>query len=247
MRIDILTTFPQMIEAVVGESILGRARKTGIVEIGAVNLRDFAADRHRSTDDEPFGGGPGMVMKCEPVFAAVENIAARRGRKPRVLLMTPQGRRFDQRMAEELSQERALALICGHYEGVDERIRQVLADDEVSIGDYVLTGGELAALVVTDAVVRLVPGVLGDEASPESESFSTGLLEYPQYTRPADFRGLSVPEVLVSGNHEEIRKWRRLQALKRTLDRRPDLLETAPLTEEDRQLLQTLQEPQEED
>lgn len=247
MRIDILTTFPQMIEAVVGESILGRARKTGIVEIGAVNLRDFAADRHRSTDDEPFGGGPGMVMKCEPVFAAVENIAARRGRKPRVLLMTPQGRRFDQRMAEELSQERALALICGHYEGVDERIRQVLADDEVSIGDYVLTGGELAALVVTDAVVRLVPGVLGDEASPESESFSSGLLEYPQYTRPADFRGLSVPEVLVSGNHEEIRKWRRLQALKRTLDRRPDLLETAPLTEEDRQLLQTLQEPQEED
>lgn len=241
MRVEILTTLPQVVEGYVGESILGRARKKGIVEVEAVNIRDFTEDRHKTTDDAPFGGGPGMVMKCEPVFAAVESLVSRRaGTKPRILLMTPQGRRFDQKMAEELARENHVIIICGRYEGVDERIREHLVTDEVSIGDYVLTGGELAAMVITDAVSRLLPGVLGDEASPESESFSSGLLEYPQYTRPAEFRGHRVPEVLLSGNHAEIEKWRREQALKRTLDRRPDLLETAPLTEKDRRLLREL-------
>lgn len=243
MRIEILTTFPQMIEAVIGESVLGRALKRGIVEVAAVNLRDFTEDRHRTTDDEPYGGGPGMVMKPEPVFSAVEALAARRpAEKVRVLLMTPQGRRFDQKMAEELSRESYLMMICGRYEGVDERIREHLVTDEVSIGDYVLTGGELAALVVADAVARLLPGVLGDETSSASESFSSGLLEYPQYTRPAEFRGFRVPEVLLLGNHAEIEKWRRAQALVRTLERRPDLLESAPLTEDDRRLLRKLSE-----
>ena len=238
MRIEVLTTFPGIIEAVTAESILGRARQKGIVEIEAVNLRDFAADRHKTTDDEPFGGGSGMVMKCEPVFAAVEALSARRpSANARIVLMTPQGRRFDQKMAEELAAENRIIIICGRYEGVDERIREHLATDEISVGDYVLSGGEIPALVVIDAVTRLVPGVLGDEASTESESFSSGLLEYPQYTRPAEFRGLQVPEVLLSGNHDLIRQWRRAAALTRTLARRPDLLESAQLTEEDRRLL----------
>lgn len=242
MRIEILTTLPQVIEGYVGESILGRAIKRGIIEVEAVNIRDYTHDRHKTTDDAPFGGGPGMVMKCEPVFEAVESLVSRRpGARPRVLLMTPQGRRFDQKMAEELARENSVIIICGRYEGVDERIRENLVTDEVSIGDYVLTGGELAAMVITDAVSRLLPGVLGDETSPESESFSSGLLEYPQYTRPSDFRGQRVPEVLLNGNHAEIEKWRREQALKRTLERRPDLLETAPLTQEDRRTLQKLQ------
>ena len=235
MRIDILTTLPQIIEAYVGESILGRARRKGIVEVEAVNLRDFAEDRRRTTDDAPFGGGPGMVMKCEPVFKAVEALKARRmGAQPRILLMTPQGRRFDQKMAEELAAENYVIILCGRYEGVDERIRGRLVTDEVSIGDYVLTGGELAALVVTDAVARLVPGVLGDEESAAQDSFSEGLLEYPHYTRPAEFRGWPAPEVLLSGHHAEIAKWRRRESLRRTLLRRPDLLETASLTEEDK-------------
>ncbi|MCE5314364.1 MAG: tRNA (guanosine(37)-N1)-methyltransferase TrmD [Armatimonadota bacterium] len=238
MRIEIITTIPQMIEAVASESILGRARKRGLIEVSAVNLRDFTSDRHRTTDDAPFGGGPGMVMKPEPVFAAVESLVSRgAGSKPRILLMTPQGRRFDQKFAEELSGESHVIIICGRYEGVDERIREHLATDEVSIGDYVLTGGELASLVILDAVSRLIPGVLGDETSPETDSFSSGLLEYPQYTRPADFRGLKAPEVLLSGNHAEVAKWRRVEALKRTLQRRPDLLESAPLSDEDRRLL----------
>ena len=237
MRFEILTTFPGMIEAVAGESILGKARQKGLIDVEAVNLRDFTSDKHRTTDDSPFGGGPGMVMKPEPVFDAVEALISRRPGRARILLMTPQGRRFDQSMAEQLARESHVIMICGRYEGVDERIREHLVADEVSIGDYVLTGVELAALVVLDAVARLLPGVLGDESSPESESFSSGLLEYPQYTRPAEFRGYNVPEVLVSGNHEQIRKWRRAQSLERTLHRRPDLLESAPLTEEDRRIL----------
>ncbi|MCL5103986.1 MAG: tRNA (guanosine(37)-N1)-methyltransferase TrmD [Armatimonadetes bacterium] len=241
MRIEILTTLPEMVEAMLGESILGRARKKGILEAEAVNLRDFAEDRHHTTDDAPFGGGPGMVMKCEPVFKAVEALTARRaGARPRVILMTPQGRTFDQRVAEELARTHHIILVCGRYEGVDERIREHLVTDEISVGDYVLTGGELPALVITDAVARLIPGVLGDETSPETDSFSSGLLEYPQYTRPADFRGHTVPEVLLSGNHAEIEKWRRRQSLGRTLNRRPDLLETATLTEEDRRVLRNL-------
>ena len=241
MRIEILTTFPGMIDAASSESIIGRAREKGIVDLEAVNLRDFTEDKHRTTDDEPYGGGPGMVMKCEPVFKAVETLLSRRGSlKPRVLLMTPQGRRFDQRMAEELARESYLMMICGRYEGVDERIREHLVTDEVSVGDYVLTGGELPALVIMDAVARLLPGVLGDETSPESESFSSGLLEYPQYTRPAEFRDCKVPDVLLSGNHAEIEKWRRISALERTLLRRPDLLERAPLTEKDKVYLRKL-------
>ena len=239
MRIEVLTTFPGIIEAVTAESILGRARQKGIVEVEAVNLRDFAADRHKTTDDEPFGGGPGMVMKCEPVFAAVEALTARRpGARARIVLMTPQGRRLDQKMVEELAAESYVIVICGRYEGIDERIREHLVTDEISIGDYVLSGGEIPALVLIDAVTRLVPGVLGDDASVESESFSSGLLEYAQYTRPAEFRGLRVPEVLLSGNHELIRQWRRVAALERTLDKRPDLLQSAQLTEEDRRLLE---------
>jgi len=245
MRIEILTTFPQIVGAVVGESILGRACDRGLISVEAVNLRDFTRDRHHTTDDAPYGGGPGMVMKCEPVFAAVKALAARiRIGKPRVVLMTPQGRRFEQGIAEELAGESHLILVCGRYEGVDERIREHLVDDEISVGDYVLTGGELAALVVVDAVARLLPGVLGAEDSPLSESFSSGLLEYPQYTRPADFGGRKVPDVLLSGNHAEIEKWRRRQALERTLAKRPDLLETAPLTEEDQRILRSMGWPE---
>lgn len=242
MRIEIITTIPQMIDAVTGESILGRARQRGLIEINAVNLRDYTHDKHRTTDDAPFGGGPGMVMKPEPVFEAVESLMARApGSKPRIILMTPQGRRFDQKMAAELARESHVIMICGRYEGVDERIREHLATDEVSIGDYVLTGGELAALVIADAVSRLIPGVLGDETSPETDSFSSGLLEYPQYTRPVDFRGMSVPEVLVSGNHAKIAQWRREKSLERTFARRPDLLDSAPLTKEDKDFIRMLE------
>jgi tRNA (guanine37-N1)-methyltransferase len=216
---------PEMVEALAGESILGKARNRGAIEIEAVNLRDYTEDKHRTTDDSPFGGGAGMVMKPEPVFKAVESLIAQKpGGKPRVVLMTPQGRRFDQAMAGELAREDHIIIVCGRYEGVDERIREHLVTDEISIGDYVLMGGEIASLVVLEAVARLIPGVLGAEASPESESFVDGLLEYPQYTRPADFRGYKVPDILLSGNHAEIDKWRRAEALKRTKERRPDLL-----------------------
>ncbi|MDH7602612.1 MAG: tRNA (guanosine(37)-N1)-methyltransferase TrmD [Armatimonadota bacterium] len=241
MRIDILTTFPQIIEAVCSESILGKARDKGILDIRAVNLRDYATDKHKSTDDEPYGGGPGMVMKCEPVFRAVEALTATSvPGKPRIILMTPQGKLLNQKLAEELANENHLIVICGRYEGVDERIREHLVTDEISIGDYILSGGELPALVLVESVARLVPGVLGDETSAKTESFSSGLLEYAQYTRPADFRGYKVPEVLLSGNHAEIARWRRRNSLERTLRRRPDLLETAPLTDEDREILAQL-------
>lgn len=244
MIFEIVTTFPEMIESAARESILGRSQRKGLISVDAVNLRDFTADRHHTTDDSPFGGGPGMVMKPEPVFEAVETLISRRPGKARVVLLTPQGRRFDQAMAEELAGENHIIMICGRYEGVDERIRRHLVTDEISIGDYVLTGGELAAMVVVDAVARLLPGVLGDESSAESESFSSGLLEYPQYTRPAEYREYSAPEVLLSGNHEEIRRWRRRQSLERTLQKRPDLLETAPLTEEDKRILRRIKDDQ---
>jgi len=238
MHIDILTTFPGIIEDAFGESIISRARERGLVSIEAVNLRDFTHDAHRTTDDAPYGGGPGMVMKCEPVFEAVESIISTAvGVSPRVVMLTPQGRRFDQKIAEELAKESHLILICGRYEGFDERIREHLVDDEMSIGDYVLTGGEPAAIVIVDAVARLIPGVLGDDSSAEAESFSSGLLEYPQYTRPAQFRGWNVPDVLLSGNHAEIAKWRRRQAIERTRDRRPDMLEAAPLTDKEKKEL----------
>lgn len=220
LRIDVLTIFPRMLDGVFGESMLKRAQEAGLVRIRCVNLRDYATGAHLTTDDRPYGGGPGMVMKPEPVFKAVEDL---RGPGTKVLLMTPQGEPFKQSTAMELSRERHLLIICGHYEGVDERIREALVDREISIGDYVLTNGVIPAAVVTDAVTRLLPGALGGEGAAEDESFSTGRLEYPQYTRPPEFRGMEIPEVLKSGNHAEIAKWRLEQSIARTRARRPDL------------------------
>jgi tRNA (guanine-N1)-methyltransferase len=238
VKIDILTLFPEMFEGVLGSSILGKAREKGIVEYRLINFRDYAGNKHGSVDDAPYGGGGGMVLKPEPLFAAVDALLEGASERPRILLMCPQGEPFTQRKAEELARENRLVFICGHYEGFDERIREHLATDEISIGDYVLTGGELPAMVVIDSVVRLLPGALGNENSSVTDSFSTGLLEYPQYTRPAEFRGWKVPDVLLSGHHEEIAKWRRQQALKRTWQRRRDLLSAVELTEEERRLLQ---------
>jgi tRNA (guanine37-N1)-methyltransferase len=234
VRIDIVTLFPAMIEGPIGASILGRARTRGLIDIRAVDLRDFAEGRHRVTDDYQFGGGGGMVLKPEPLFAAVE---ALRTPGARVVLLDPRGRRFSQAVASELARESHLMLLAGHYEGVDARVSEALADDEISIGDYVLTGGELPALVVTDAVARLVPGVLGNTTAPHQDSFAAGLLEAPQYTRPEVFRDLRVPEVLRSGDHARIARWRRLQALWRTWQRRPELLETADLTPAEQKLV----------
>ena len=223
MRLDVLTLFPEMFGAVFGESIIKRAREKGLVEIVLTNMRDYATDAHRSVDDKPFGGGPGMVMMCPPVFDAVAGVKQSAGGVDEIILLTPQGQRLDQHLVGELAQKERLILIAGHYEGFDERIRSNLATREISIGDYVLSGGELAAMVLVDAITRLVPGVLGDERSREEESFSKGLLEYPQYTRPADYRGMKVPEVLLSGHHGKIKEWREEQAKERTRQRRPDL------------------------
>ena len=224
MIADVITIFPAMVEAALAAGVGGRARERGVVDVKVRDLRDYTDDRHRTVDDVPYGGGPGMVMKPEPLFRAVEAIAAERGAPSAVLLMTPQGRRFDQATAARLSQLDRLVLICGRYEGVDERVAESLVTEEISIGDYVLTGGELPALVVLDAVVRLVPGVVGDAGSVETESFAGGLLDFPHYTRPASFRGRDVPEVLLSGHHAEIARWRDAQRVERTKRRRPDLL-----------------------
>jgi len=221
LKIDVITIFPSMLEGFLGQSILRRAREAGLVHINLIDLRDFTTDRHRTTDDRPYGGGPGMVMKPEPIFRAVEKV---RTPDSRVILMTPQGERFTQNHARELARESHLIFICGHYEGVDERVRQALVTDEISIGDYVLTNGALPAAVVIDAVVRLLPGALGAPDGAHQESFAAGLLEYPQYTRPAEFRGMRVPDVLLSGDHEAVARWRHEQALRRTRERRPDLL-----------------------
>jgi tRNA (guanine37-N1)-methyltransferase len=219
MKIDVLTLFPEMFTGPLDVSMVARARKAGLLEVQIRNLRDWTHDRHKTVDDRPFGGGPGMVLKPEPIFEAVEALA---GGKTRVLMMAPTGRPFTQAVARDLATQEHLLFLCGSYEGFDERIR-TLAHDELSIGDYVLTNGGLPAMVVIDAVTRLIPGVLGDEESTSDESFSHGLLEYPHYTRPAEFRGMKVPEVLMSGNHAEIEKWRREQARQRTTERRPDL------------------------
>lgn len=221
MRIDVLTLFPAMFAGPLDESIVKRARESGLLQLGIHNLRDYTHDRHRTVDDRPFGGGPGMLLKPEPIFEAVEALA---GEQTHVVLLAPSGRRFDQTLARQLSAKEHLLLICGSYEGFDERVRLSLADDVVSIGDYVLTNGALPAMVMVDAVTRLLPGVLGDDSSSMDESFSNGLLEYPQYTRPAEFRGMRVPEVLLSGNHAQIEAWRREQAILRTQVNRPDLL-----------------------
>jgi len=221
MKIDVLTLFPAMFAGPLDESIIMRARKAGLLELQIHQLRDWTHDRHKTVDDHPFGGGPGMLLKPEPIFEAVESLK-REGMK--VILLSPSGRKFSQAIARELAQEKDLLFVTGHYEGFDERIRESLADDELSIGDYVLTNGALPAMVVIDAVVRLLPGVLGDDESSHDESFSHGMLEYPQWTRPAEFRGMKVPDVLLSGNHAGIEKWRREQAQLRTKEQRPDLL-----------------------
>lgn len=224
MKIDVISIFPGMLSGVLGESMMKRAASMGAAEFRMIDLRDFTTDRHRTTDDRPYGGGPGMVMKPEPIFKAVESV---RTPESHVILMTPQGRPFRQSVARALAAKPHLVFVCGHYEGVDERVRVGLVNDEISIGDYVLTNGILASAVVIDAVVRLLPGVVGAEGGTESESFTGNLLEYPQYTRPADFRGMTVPEILVSGHHDEIAKWRSEESLKRTRARRPDLLGTS--------------------
>jgi len=224
MRFDVFTIFPEMFSTYLDESILKRAREAGLLEVLLHNIRDFATDKHRTTDDEPYGGGGGMVMKPEPIFAAVESVLGAPPVCP-VILLTPQGRTFNQQVAAELAAADHLALLCGRYEGVDERVRQYLVTDEISLGDFVLTGGELPALAIIDAVTRFIPGVLGDPDAAHKDSHASGLLEYPHYTRPAEFRGWPVPEVLRSGNHAEIERWRQEQALRRTRERRPDLLQ----------------------
>jgi tRNA (guanine37-N1)-methyltransferase len=221
VKIDVLTLFPAMFAGPLDESIIMRARKVGLLDLTIHQLRDWTHDRHKTVDDRPFGGGPGMLMKPEPLFEAVESL---RREHTKVILLSPSGRKFSQAIARELAEEKDLLLVTGHYEGFDERVRETLADDELSIGDYVLTNGALPAMVVIDAVTRLLPGVLGDDESSRDESFSHGWLEYPQYTRPAEFRGLKVPDVLVSGHHAEIEKWRREQAKLRTKETRPDML-----------------------
>jgi tRNA (guanine37-N1)-methyltransferase len=225
MRIDIVTLFPEVCRAPLSESIMKRAQENRIIDLHIHNLRDWTTDKHHVVDDTPFGGGQGMVMKPEPIFAAVENLKSQiEDRKAKIVLMSPAGRRFDQQMAKQLSQEPHLIIISGHYEGVDHRVIEHLIDLEISIGDYVLTNGGIAAVVLIDSIVRLLPGTLGHEQSAADDSFSNGLLEAPQYTRPADFRGWKVPELLLSGNHAEIAKWRKEQALRRTRENRPDLL-----------------------
>ncbi|MDN5709308.1 MAG: tRNA (guanosine(37)-N1)-methyltransferase TrmD [Planococcus sp. (in: firmicutes)] len=239
MNIQVLSLFPPMFEGVFQHSIMKKAQDKGAVTLGVVDIREFA-DNKRQVDDYPFGGGAGMVLKPEPVFNAVESIT-NDGKKPRVILMCPQGERFTQKKAEELAREEELVFICGHYEGYDERIREHLVTDEISIGDFVLTGGELAAMTVIDSVVRLLPGVLGNSDSPVRDSFSTGLLEHPHYTRPANFRDMMVPDVLTSGNHAKIEDWREEQGLKRTFERRPDLLDHVELSDKQKNILARLQ------
>jgi len=242
MQIDIVTLFPQMFQGIFQESILKRAQEKDIVKINIHNLRDFALDKHSIVDDYSYGGGAGMVLKPEPMFRAVEKIVGRgKGkRRVRIILLTPQGQTFNQDKAKELSQEKHLLFISGHYEGVDERVVENLITDEVSIGDYVLTGGELPAMVIIDSLVRLLPGVLNKRESFENDSFYQGLLDYPHYTRPRKFRGKSVPALLLSGNHSRIRKWRRQKALENTLNKRPDLLEKVRLSAEDKEILKKL-------
>ncbi len=242
MRIDVLTLFPRMFEGPLGESIIGKAREKGLLEINVSNFRDYSDNKHQTVDDYPYGGGAGMLLKVQPVYDNIKAIeAAAPETKKRVILLDPAGKPFDQKMAEEFSTEEHLVFICGHYEGYDERIRS-LVTDEVSLGDYVLTGGELGAMVMIDATDRLLPEVLGNQTSAQTDSHSTGLLEHPQYTRPAEFNGMKVPEVLMNGNHKLIEQWQLKESLRRTFQRRPDMLENYPLTAEMQKLLKEIEE-----
>ncbi|KUP08644.1 tRNA (guanine-N1)-methyltransferase [Bacillus coahuilensis m2-6] len=242
MKIDVLSLFPEMFEGVFSSSILKKAKEKSAVSYNVVNFREHSSNKHQTVDDYPYGGGAGMVLTPQPVFDAVEHVTASTTSKPRVILMCPQGETFTQKKLEELADEEHLIFICGHYEGYDERIREHLVTDEISIGDYVLTGGELGAMVVIDSVVRLLPGVLGNEDSPVLDSFSSGLLEHPHYTRPREYKGMKVPDVLVSGNHKLIDEWRDKESLRRTFERRPDLLESAPLSKKQLQWLREWEE-----
>ncbi len=245
MKIDVLSIFPEMFPGVLGHSILKKAAEKQAVSYNVVNFRDYADNRHQTVDDYPYGGGAGMVLKPQPIFDAVTDLVDKaESKKPRVILMCPQGESYTQKKAEELAREEHLIFICGHYEGYDERIREHIITDEISIGDYVLTGGELGAMVVIDSVVRLLPGVLGSEESHIQDSFSTGLLEHPHYTRPADFRGMKVPDILLSGNHKLIDEWRSKESLRRTYSRRPDLLDAAELSPEQRKWLEEIKKQQ---
>jgi tRNA (guanine37-N1)-methyltransferase len=245
IKIDVLSIFPEMFPGVLGHSILKKAAEKQAVSYNVVNFRDYADNRHQTVDDYPYGGGAGMVLKPQPIFDAVTDLVHKaESKKPRVILMCPQGESYTQKKAEELAREEHLIFICGHYEGYDERIREHIITDEISIGDYVLTGGELGAMVVIDSVVRLLPGVLGSEESHIQDSFSTGLLEHPHYTRPADFRGMKVPDILLSGNHKLIDEWRTKESLRRTYSRRPDLLDAAELSLEQRKWLEDIKKQQ---
>ena len=240
MNFHVLTLFPEMINQGVNTSITGRAIKNGLISLNAINIRDFAGNKYGQVDDYPYGGGAGMVMQPLPVYKSYELVVEQIGYKPRVVYLTPQGKVFNQSMAEEFSKEKDLVFLCGHYEGIDERVLEMIVTDNVSIGDYVLTGGELPSMVMIDAISRLVPGVLNNEVSAEFESFNDNLLEYPQYTRPAEFMGKEVPPILLSGNHLKVDEWRRKQSIIRTIERRPDLMEEANLTKEDIKFIKTL-------
>jgi len=240
MKFDIVTIFPRMIDAALAEGVVSRGIASGVLDVKVHDLRDHTTDRHRSVDDVPYGGGPGMVMKPEPLVRAVEEIRSGRGTPDAVILLSPQGARFTQAEAGRLSTLSHIVLLCGRYEGMDERVPELVGAREISLGDFVVSGGELPAMIIVDAVSRLVPGVVGDEQSVAEDSFARGLLDYPHYTRPAEFAGLKVPDVLLSGHHADVRRWRRKTALARTLDRRPDLIEAAALDDEDRELLEEI-------
>ena len=246
MNFYILTLFPEMVAGGLATSITGRAMEKGLISVEAINIRDYSRDKHRHVDDAPYGGGAGMVMQAEPICDAYEDLCAKTGKRPRVIYMTPQGRVFNQQIAGELAKEEDLVFLCGHYEGVDERALELIGADYLSIGDYVLPGGGLPAMVVVACISGLVPGVLNNDSSAEIESFSDNLLEYPQYTRPEEFRGLKVPEVLLSGHHKNIETWRRQQSIRRTLERRPDLLEDAVLSKKEKIFLEQLLREKEE-
>lgn len=240
MRIDILTLFPDMCNAVLNESIIGRARKAGKVEINCIDIRDYTLDKHRRVDDKPYGGGMGMIMAPQPIYDCFQSLCSETGDKPHLIYLTPQGRTLTQERVKELARLEHIALLCGHYEGIDERVIEELQPEEISVGDYVLTGGELPALIVADSVSRMLPGVLSDDECFEEESHYNSLLEYPQYTHPAQWNGREVPEVLLSGHHANVEKWRREKSLERTLERRPDMLKNAELTKKDREFLSNI-------